>query len=410
MMQYLSAAWRLTCHRTFVYSLTASFVTVAGCDRPAAGRGPTSDSRTTPMWSLASAPSLEIGADDEQPGRELFRVTGAMRAADGSLIVASAGTSDIRIFAKDGAWLRKIGRAGNGPGDFKSLIGVQACGGDNIAVLQQGRITLLAASGNVVRLITPPWGSSGATSATPVSIGPASCNESLWLRRRALPIDTSGLLEQEYSLSRLDRAGEHVILSFPGQVRFRTTVGGSPAMVRIPFWPEPSWTAWNDAIYWTSGADSVVRVKRGTVGWIDWQWAADRPEVTTAERRRYAATRTELLQEDARYAGSVLEWAQLPQRPERRPSVSRMLSHDGEFLWLRPYPSGTDGLGINAITPAPERERWTILDARGRTVARIDVPLAFNITQIRRHEVVGVWKDANGVETVRVYALQSAPK
>jgi hypothetical protein len=361
------------------------------------------------MWSLASAPTVEIGTD-EQPGRELFRVTGAMRAADGSLIVASAGTSDIRMFARDGSWLRRIGRAGDGPGDFKSPIGVLACGGDSIAVLQQGRITLLTASGNFARVITLPLGRNGATSATPVSIGPASCDESLWLRRRALPIDTSGMLEQEYSLLRLDRAGEHEVLSFPGQVRFRTTVGGSPAMVRIPFWPEPSWTAWNNVTYWTSGADSIVRVRRDTAAWAEWPWAGDRPEITSAERAQYDATRAELLREDMRYSGSVLEWAQLPKRPESRPSVSRMLSHDGEFLWLRPYPSGTDGLGINALLPAPERERWTILDARGGTVARIDVPSAFNITQVRRKEVVGIWKDSEGVETVRVYALQPAPK
>ena len=388
-------------------ALLAMLVLQAGCDRPASGSTPPADSPATAMWSLASAPTVEIGTD-EQPGRELFRVTGAMRAADGSLIVASAGTSDIRVFARDGSWLRKIGRAGDGPGDFKSPIGVLACGGDSIAVLQRGRITLLTASGNFARVITLPLGRDGATSATPVSIGPASCDESLWLRRRALPIDTSGMLEQEYSLRRLDRAGEHEILSFPGQVRFRTTVGGSPAMVRIPFWPEPSWTAWNDVIYWTSGADRIVRVRRDTAGWINWPWAGDRPDITSAERGQYDATRAELLREDARYAGSVLEWAQLPKRPETRPSVSRMLSHDGEFLWLRPYPAGTDGLGINALSPAPERERWTILDARGGTVARIDVPSAFTVTQIRRNEVVGVWKDAEGVETVRVYALQSS--
>ena len=114
----------LFCDRTFVYALTASLVTVAGCDQPAVERGLTSDSRTTPMWFVASTPSLETGADDEQPGRELLRVAGAMRVADGSLIVASAGTSDIRMFASSGAWLRKIGQAGNGPGDFKLLIGV----------------------------------------------------------------------------------------------------------------------------------------------------------------------------------------------------------------------------------------------------------------------------------------------
>ena len=70
-----------------------------------------------PRWTLASSPELRIGAGDAQGG--LHQVMSAVRLRDGSIAIANAGTSQVRIAAPDGRTLRSLGREGDGPGEFR---------------------------------------------------------------------------------------------------------------------------------------------------------------------------------------------------------------------------------------------------------------------------------------------------
>lgn len=70
-----------------------------------------------PRWTLGARPELRIGAGDEQGG--LHQVMGAVRLRDGSIAIANAGTSQVRIAAPDGRTMRNVGREGDGPGEFR---------------------------------------------------------------------------------------------------------------------------------------------------------------------------------------------------------------------------------------------------------------------------------------------------
>jgi len=44
------------------------------------------------------------------------------RLSNGDVAVASIGTNDIRIFASSGRYVRTVGRAGRGPGEFEARV------------------------------------------------------------------------------------------------------------------------------------------------------------------------------------------------------------------------------------------------------------------------------------------------
>lgn len=367
-------------------------------------RGADAPLTSAAAWTIDPSPILEIGKRSGEPGHDLFRVVGAVLRGDGSLVVANAGAPDVRIFSAAGELVTRFGQAGDGPGDFRFMSGIALCGGDSLAVFQPGRITIFGAGGEAARVVSPPP-FEGSPEPEPVSAGSERCDESIWLSRGAMPFDTSGYVEQQYTLSKSDGVAQRPITSFAGTVRYRTTVDGQPAMIRLPWSPEPSWAAKNGALFWTSGADDVVR---------HWDTAGDsttlrsgmlQPSISTEEQSLYSAARSALIAEEPRYATSLLPWDQLPAAPTVRPTVSHMIADGDGQVWLRPFPAPSDGIGGEQEADSSSLVTWTVLSSRGDTRAQVQLPASFALTDVRDSLVAGVWTDEDGVESVRLYRL-----
>jgi hypothetical protein len=101
----------------------------AGCgDGPSgAGRDPGPE-----VWSLGPEPLLTIGRMDGDPAYVLSDVRDVGLFPDGRIVVADGGTQTLRLFDVDGAFLRRMGGAGQGPGEFAYLSGVGIAAPDTI--------------------------------------------------------------------------------------------------------------------------------------------------------------------------------------------------------------------------------------------------------------------------------------
>ncbi len=101
--------------------------------------------------SLSAKPRVIIGASDD-PDDELYRVTSAFMLADGRIVIANAGTSQIRFYSADGRFALSRGRAGSGPGEFSSLSGVWPLNDTLIAAFDrpQRRLSLFRTHGGFV--------------------------------------------------------------------------------------------------------------------------------------------------------------------------------------------------------------------------------------------------------------------
>ena len=60
--------------------------------------------------SLDAEPMLEIGSFEGDSLYQLYRVAGARRLADGRLVVANAGTFEVRVYDAEGQYERAWGR------------------------------------------------------------------------------------------------------------------------------------------------------------------------------------------------------------------------------------------------------------------------------------------------------------
>lgn len=116
---------------------------------------------------LATRPTLVLGGLKDDPERE-FRAPGsyvsAVRLRDGRLTVIDRDR--VLLFSREGAFLRSIGRPGDGPGEYRYLTSICRLRGDTLTVWDDGahRIGILTGDGEFVRHI-PLDGASAGTSS-----------------------------------------------------------------------------------------------------------------------------------------------------------------------------------------------------------------------------------------------------
>ncbi|HEU4559342.1 MAG TPA: hypothetical protein VFS20_15905 [Longimicrobium sp.] len=105
-------------------------------------------------WRIAEEPSVVIGEAEGAQAYQFDGVAGALRLADGTIVVGDRGSGQLRYFTARGQHLRSVGRKGDGPGEFRFIdwIGERA---DSVFVwdLFARRLTVLAPDGGIARVL-----------------------------------------------------------------------------------------------------------------------------------------------------------------------------------------------------------------------------------------------------------------
>ena len=106
------------------------------------------DDDQQPRYRVSDEPRLQIGSADDV-GSALFRVTDAVRLRDGRIVVANAGTYELKFFDSLGGHLVSAGQHGDGPGDFQSLSLIGALQDGRVAAMDMllGRVSVFSADG-----------------------------------------------------------------------------------------------------------------------------------------------------------------------------------------------------------------------------------------------------------------------
>ncbi|MDE2956782.1 MAG: hypothetical protein OXU68_07250 [Bacteroidota bacterium] len=102
-------------------------------------------------WELSDEPLVRIGLSDGPPEYLFGNVTGAIRLADGSIIVADEQSHSLRKFAPNGDHLWTSGQYGKAPGEYQGLRLIRGCLDSELTVYDWDldRITDLDAEGHV---------------------------------------------------------------------------------------------------------------------------------------------------------------------------------------------------------------------------------------------------------------------
>jgi len=339
-------------------------------------------------WTLAPTPRLEIGEAEGDLPYIFARIVGAVRLEDGRIVVADGQSDEVRFFDANGTFLSKVGREGEGPGEYTYVRYLDRCAGDSISVFDLNwPVTVYDQQGNFGRE-TPLF--EPGSRRTPYQL---SCSRAGRFLITGWGIEglVLGFYRTTAPVSLLDRDGTPIasLGVFPSSERLGNEHGSSPH----PFGKTTVLAAGDEALYVGTADEFEIRVfdLTGTLLRLIRGPRRDR-RITDDDVKAYR---------DARLAGV---------EPNRRPAIEReirdmpmpdefpaygglRLDRQG-FLWVQQWrrPRATDA-------------RWWVFDPTGRMLGTVVFPLALHLTEIGGDYVLGVVRDELGVERVRLYDL-----
>jgi len=342
-------------------------------------------------WRL-EAPLAEFGRG---PDVELYRVIGARRLDDGRVVVGNGGASELLVFEPGGRLLRRLGREGDGPGEYRSLAWVSTTGGDTLLTYDARlrRTTISTIEGSTIASWAPePTGDA----FYPSFLGIFDDGTLLATIGEPLPDDAAAELRYRDSLTtlRYDRNGH--LLGEPG--RFPNQEGfivrsetGDLAWSEIPYGRRTAIAVDATVFHVVTGDAYEIRTydMTGTLRRV-LRLERARSEVTLADRRAFREERRERLSkiEDPtrrRLHEKLLQ--QLP-FPEHHAGYSDILVTRRGELWAR-----------------RDDTAWDVFAENGRLIGEARLPARFVVYEIGDDYVLGLQKDEIGIEHVTLHRL-----
>jgi len=365
----------------------------------------TSGSTSSPMGRVEPEP-VEIAE-----GIELHRVTAVRVLGRGRIVVANSGASELVLLEQDLRLGRRIGRRGDGPGEFQGISRLFVCADDSLVTYQAGpaRMSVFDGSGTFVhtRTILPqgvgvPWEVAGVS---------ADCGAVVVVRRDDSPGEQR-LSANPFRILWFDGGADSIlpVTVVPGiETAAVAGLGGVRTDLIMPFGNMPSWTVHGDRLYVGGGRAPEVKVydRGGALSRVI-RWRAEARKISASDRTRYGRIVTTL---EKCYGPSITD-AFHPldayPLPATWPLFSRLLVDDKERLWVQKYPQVWVGFesrfGMVFDTSSPE---WWVFEASGALLGTVTTPASFTVHDIQGDRLAGIARDGNDVEQVRVYQLPS---
>ena len=347
-------------------------------------------------WSVSERPSLEIGGGEG--AQALFQVAGAARLAGGGVVVANAGSHELRMYDADGKHLRSIGREGGGPGEFRNLAWAGVLPGDTIAAWDAGlaRLSFFTPDGRFVRAVTP---------SRPLGLFPQAIG---LLPDRSL-VTTAGMTPKAMGASGVWRDSTALLVIAPDGSRADTLgrfprseqyvkVGGSVGFFAhtLPFAREirvalaggrvllSTAEAYEIAEHAPGGeVRRIVRIDRAPV------------EVTPEDVEEY---RENLVTLGAPPAMREAQRALLDEMPFPRtmPALTDLKTDPLGYAWIEEPRQAGD----------PGGRTWRVLGPDGRARGTVRLPRDLAVREIGRDYVLGTALGEDGTERVRLHLLR----
>lgn len=392
-------------------SLVALIMVCAACDRQSTGTiAVATDSAgiwlvenaiatTMDDWAIEPMPFLVIGGDETDAAQQLFDVTDALRLADGRVIVANGGNSEIRIYSPSGRLDHAMGRQGEGPGEFRFLIHVTLNDdGDVVGWDSGGRArNEFSVEGEFLRRIETapsalpsmrettlvlPNGSVIIKALDPASVRSmptAPVRSRVWVvlvKNGTTSADTLGEWPDE-SVYYPETGGRRMALHTLFTPQTLVAAGGPAGVILVGETARPQFAVFDSAgrrlriVRWTpmsrTATDEDISLKKE-------EWLATRgARLSTAAANQLLAEMT--------VSEPVPEYAQI------------VVDSEG-FVWVGQYALPTDS-----------RMNWLIFDPDGDVVANAETTPQFNPLEIGCDYVIAHATDEVGVERLELYKL-----
>jgi hypothetical protein len=365
---------------------------------------------------LAAEPSLSIGRLSG-PDELLFgRIASARRDAAGKVIVADRQALQVRIFDAEGRHIQSLGRDGEGPGEFRSLLGAwpvryrDETGVDSRQVItadsELDRITRFSAEGTPVGTATLA-GREDMSIRTIGLVGP----DAVLSRGSPYNLPDFGLLGGSMvNMARAMWGGEanrrvlfvrHRLdgvladtLAEGRDAAFGSVAMGDGAMTfAIPFSSRSEAAGSPHGVVFTGGTQYAISAFEDGSLTLMARLDEAPPARTDEHLERYARGSEGADADEAEVREDIERYRQVP-LPDRLPAYTDILFAEGGEVWARRYRFADES-----------EARWDVFAHDGIYLGRVAVPASFRIEEISRGEALGVATDELGVERVQVREL-----
>ena len=375
--------------RASAVALALSFVVLACADAQGeADAGGFPD----PARRRASAFTVEEAAS--AGGDTLFTsITGIDADSRGQVYVGDWFAARVAVFDSTGTLVRTVGRKGLGPGEFRSIRGVQVLPGDSLLVHDPSaaRVSVFPPGAGRPAYVVNLAAAFGGPAPFLLRRTPAN-DAFIGLWRPSFRPDDTGPRTDEVRILAPDGSprGEPV-LRLPSKSFVRVEQGGGFSVMPNPFGRE-AFVAAGDGVVHHAWSDSAAVVSvdaegRRTGGF---RIAHPAPPVTDADVDSAVAALPPMMADAFRDAlrDSV---------PARWPAVRGLLADDEGMLWMA------------LAAPAGEGVEWARFTPDGRYLGSAFLPSGTGLHAVRGGRMYAVRSDDTGVPRVVVYRWTPQP-
>lgn len=345
---------------------------------------------------LAAIPTVSIGREGE-PEYEFFRVGSARWLDDGRIVVANAGSNEIRIFDEGGGFLAAFGGSGEGPGEFRQLASAFPLGDDSIVAWDAWlrRASVFSLNDGFQGTIQLDGDIPGARLDGVTPGGRLLVIDSRYSGRGQGEV---GRLEEHRFLYSLEGVRIDSLGSSPGPEGAMQAMGAGLSM-HPSLVPSSTTYALSRGWLWVQTPDLAgvqLQDLSGGEG-LRVVWREGRRPVTDED----ISAAVEALIADAQVSDPerrrILR-ADLMRRPvpDSLPETAKVVSDPVGRGWVADY--ARPGTGTET--------RWLVIDTSGRLVQQVLVPTRMTLMDVRGDSLLVLERDQYDIEHVRVYLLE----
>jgi hypothetical protein len=359
-----------------------------------------SDAAAQATWVVDRTPILDVPGMSTTGTLTFGYAAGGMRLADGGLLIADRAENSIRVLDANGKLVRSVGRTGDGPGEFQSMMWAGRCGADSLLVwdFRRRQATMIGSSGAASRQFAVP---AGDTAQVPFQF---SCSPRGTMAYRSAPRPMPGAMPNPQNPNIVGVSAAVYRIGPDGAIKQR--LGGIPAgeMVGItspsggrgsaprPLGRTASIAALDDAVVISSADSASVTV---------WQ-----PDGRTSHHQLPIALRAPTRAEFDEAVKATASMGPAPMRqamaqqlaaiplPDRLPAISALFADSEGLVWIQTTPPGAKTLD------------FLVMRGDGRVVARAQIPLGITLFEIGRDHVLGSYTDASDEMHVALFRLR----